>query len=174
MMALMGAEGRYEDWVYLMMLEREWKRPLTEEDQYTKVFEGSRPSARASVVLTFWSYFETRIDRLVRHALRAMPAAIADDLLRRHGSVSARLERLHTILFGASYWSDLKELGYADVAELLANTRERRNQFVHGKPAAIDDELVTTLVSLLKREHEAWISVFNKRAAPYRLSTGAK
>ena len=26
-LAAMGAEGRYEDWVYLQMIEREWKRP---------------------------------------------------------------------------------------------------------------------------------------------------
>jgi hypothetical protein len=24
----MGAEGRYEDWIYLRMMEREWKRPI--------------------------------------------------------------------------------------------------------------------------------------------------
>src|SRR5258708_4504153 len=31
--AVPGAEGRYEDWVYLQMMEREWKRPVLEEDR---------------------------------------------------------------------------------------------------------------------------------------------
>src|SRR5690349_15507725 len=31
--AFAGAEGRYEDWMYLQMLEREWKRPPTDADQ---------------------------------------------------------------------------------------------------------------------------------------------
>jgi hypothetical protein len=32
--AVMGAEGRYEDWVYLRMIEREWKRPVLEQDRF--------------------------------------------------------------------------------------------------------------------------------------------
>jgi hypothetical protein len=32
--AFMGAEGRYEDWVYLGMIEREWKRTVKEEDRF--------------------------------------------------------------------------------------------------------------------------------------------
>jgi hypothetical protein len=31
-MPSMGAEGRYEDWVYLQLLEREWNRPVTETE----------------------------------------------------------------------------------------------------------------------------------------------
>src|SRR5579871_2311601 len=29
-MAFLGAEGRFEDYIYLDMLEREWKRPVSE------------------------------------------------------------------------------------------------------------------------------------------------
>ena len=39
--AFIGAEGRYEDWVYLGMIEREWKRPVQEEDRFP-VFRGGR------------------------------------------------------------------------------------------------------------------------------------
>src|SRR4051812_33600121 len=65
MPAFMGAEGRYEDWVYLSMLEREWKRPLTDADRFLNISEGSRPTPRAVIVIVFWSYFETRIERLL-------------------------------------------------------------------------------------------------------------
>src|ERR1035437_1858876 len=39
-----GAEARYEDWVYLRMLQREWTRPLAEIDLLQDIPEGSRPS----------------------------------------------------------------------------------------------------------------------------------
>src|SRR4029077_7645866 len=51
--AAMGAEGRYEDWVYLEMLEREWKRPLTDEDRFLNIGEANRPAARAVIVIIF-------------------------------------------------------------------------------------------------------------------------
>ena len=34
-----GAEGRYEDWIYLRMLEREWLRPV-EADLYDSIPKG--------------------------------------------------------------------------------------------------------------------------------------
>jgi hypothetical protein len=46
----------------------------------------------------------------------------------------------------------------------LAKVQEQRNQFAHGQPQAIDDNLVKSVVEKLKVEHEAWIAVFNKRA----------
>jgi hypothetical protein len=65
----MGAEGRYEDWVYLGMMEREWKRPVADDDRFSVFSRESAPSPRASIVLLFWSYFETRIERLLRAGL---------------------------------------------------------------------------------------------------------
>src|SRR5579859_3248728 len=59
MMVSMGAEGRYEDWVYLQMMEREWKRPVQPEDNFPDSSPGAGPSPRASIVILFWSYFET-------------------------------------------------------------------------------------------------------------------
>ena len=162
--AFMGAEGRYEDWVYLKMLEREWLRPLSEEDRFLDVSESSRPSARAIVILVFWTYFETRIERLFREAMRDLPEKVAKDLLRRYESISARLEQLYKVIFSTTYSSDLKDLGFANVAELLERVRQKRNQFMHGQPEAIDDTLVEDLVAHLKDEHESWIAVFNKRA----------
>src|SRR5580700_9122803 len=79
--AVSGAEGRYEDWVYLRMIEREWKRPVLEEDRFPGSSLDAGPSPRASLVILFWSYFETRIERLLRAALCGVPSRILDDTL---------------------------------------------------------------------------------------------
>jgi hypothetical protein len=51
----------------------------------------------------------------------------------------------------------------------IADTEEEEirdgNLFAHGQPQAIDDALVKTVVENIKVEHEAWIAVFNLRAA---------
>jgi hypothetical protein len=160
-----GGENRYEDWVYLMMLEREWKRELSGADYLPGVIQSAKPSPRASVVLVFWSYFETRINRLIEEATRSLPTGVARDLLKRHSQIGSRLERLYNVLFATTYWSDLENVGYANVANALRSVQQRRNRFVHGHPEAIDDELVLTLVGILREEHEAWITVFNHRVS---------
>ena len=73
--AFCGAEGRHEDWIYLRMLEREWLRPV-EAVLYNSIPQDHRPSARAIVVLVFWSSFSaevlaelSRIANRGRHAL---------------------------------------------------------------------------------------------------------
>jgi hypothetical protein len=161
----MGAEGRYEDWVYLMMLEREWKRPLAETDGFQQIIESKRPSARAVLVVVFWSYFETRIERLLRESMRHIPENVRSDLLRRYSSIGSRLDRLYRILFSSTYSSDLQDVGCPRVASLIQEIQARRNDFAHGSPEAITDTLVSDLVAGLKDEHEAWIAVFNKRTA---------
>ena len=165
--AFMGAEGRYEDWVYLSMLETEWTRPLTDSDRFLNISEDKRPAARSVIVLVFWSYFETRIDRLFRESLCTIPDPIVADLLRRYSSVGSRLDRLYRTVFSTTYWGDLNELGFQTVSNLLQSVQQRRNEFMHGKPEAIDDTLVADLVAGLKDEHEAWIAVFNRRAAQH-------
>lgn len=163
--AFMGAEGRYEDWVYLGMMEREWKRPVVPDDYFPSSLLEPRPSPRASIVLLFWSYFETRIERLFRQALRDMPPSILDDLLRRYSAIGARLNDLYRVAFDSTYRSDLESVGHEQTWGHLAKIQERRNQFAHGQPQAIDDGLVKVVVENLRLEHEAWIAVFNKRVA---------
>jgi len=158
----MGAEGRYEDYIFLQMLEREWGRPVAEFDRLT---HAEAPSARSALVLLFWSYFETRVERLHRSAMRGFPLAVQDKLLKRHGSVGNQLHELYRKRFRATYFDDLRSLGFAEVAELLIDLHDRRNQFVHGHPQSITDETVLALVVSLKAQHEAWIAVYNHRAA---------
>ena len=163
-MALMGAEERYEDYVYLQILEREWLKPLTDDDLFLDIFEAHRPAPRAAVVLIFWTYFESRVGRIFREALKNFPEGIRSDLLNRYDSIGTRLDRLYRLLFKATYFSDLQTLGFGKIASLLATIQKRRNEFVHGTPSAIDQRLVEDLVSSLKEEHESWIAIFNLRA----------
>jgi hypothetical protein len=156
----MGAEGRYEDWIYLQLLEREWKRPVEASDQ--EVTNGL--TARAAIVLVFWTYFETRIERLLQCSMQHISEPIAKDLLCRYNSIGSRLNKLYKLLFSLNYWEELEQLGFKDIAVLLKQVHEKRNEFVHGDPESIDDTLVTNLVKALQQEHESWIAAFNKRA----------
>jgi hypothetical protein len=61
-------------------------------------------------------------------------------------------------------YSDLESLGFENIAKLLHRVQEKRNEFMHGKPEAIDDTLIEDIVGSLKEEHESWIKVFNLRA----------
>lgn len=161
----MGAEGRYEDWLYLGMLEREWKRPVTESDRLPESGAGGHPSARAAIVVLFWSYFETRIERLLRAAIRTVPPRLMEDAFQRYSSIGSRLDRFYRVLFKTTYWADLADLGYEDIRRHLSLVKDRRNAFAHGDPRAIDDALVAAVVGNLRREHEAWIAVYNRRGA---------
>lgn len=162
----MGAEGRYEDYVYLNMLEYEWRRPVSKYDELSFLNQDKRPAAKAIIVLIFWTYFETRIERLLDVAMRDIPYSIRQNLFKRYQSISTRTDDLYKIIFGKtnSYFLDLDSLGFQNIAQLLHRIQSKRNEFMHGNPEAIDDELIEDIVKLLKEEHESWIKVFNLRA----------
>jgi hypothetical protein len=161
--AFAGAEGRYEDYIYLQMLQREWERPVAEFERFSHFDDAERPSARAALVLLFWGYFETRIERLHRTAMRTLPQRVLDDELRRYSGIGSRLYDLYKIFFETNYFDDLRAQGFVTVADLLKNIHECRNEFTHGKPQAINDAMVNALVENLKAEHDAWIAVYNSR-----------
>ena len=169
--ATMGAEGRYEDYTYVTMLEEEWLRPA-KPDLYALIPEHRRPSARAIVVLIFWTYFETRIERLYRETAPSVPRTVMGHLLKRNPTVGRRLDDLYEVVFSTTYFADLTELGYGRVADLLRRVQTARNRFAHGHPESIDDSLVEDLVAGLDDEHEAWIAVFNRRLKEARKQTG--
>lgn len=162
----MGAEGRYEDYVYLNMLEYEWRRPVSKYDEFSFLNQDKRPAAKAIIVLVFWTYFETRIERLLDGAMRDIPNSIRQNLFKRYQSISTRTDDLYKVIFGKtnSYFLDLDSLGFQNIAKLLRRIQYKRNEFMHGNPEAIDDELIEDIVRLLKEEHESWIKVFNLRA----------
>ena len=157
-----GAEGRIEDYMYLNMLEREWRRPLTDAGP-ERAGSPIVASQRAAIVILYWSYFENRFERLLRDGMRNLPPRVTEDLLGRYVTIGARTDRLYRVLFDASFRADLATLGFERVGQHLDRVQERRNAFAHGEPAAIDDALVKVVVENLKSEHEAWIAVFNHR-----------
>lgn len=159
----MGAEGRYEDYIYLQMLQREWERPVVEFQAFAHSTHAERPSAQAALLLLFWGYFETRIERIHRSAMRKLPQRVLEDQLKRYSGVGNRLFDLYRIFFGTTYFDDLRDQGFAAIADLLTDIHRRRNEFSHGKPQAISEALVKALVENLKAEHEAWIAVYNSR-----------
>ena len=160
-----GAEERYEDYVYLQLMKREWERVERDSELQHGVPHTENVSAGASLVLLFWTYFETRIERLLRDGLRSIPPRFLKDALKRHSSISARLKDFYKIAFDSTYHDDLIKLEYADVSHHLKEVHRRRNAFVHGDPHSIDDSLATAVVAMLKQDHEAWIAVYNLRVA---------
>lgn len=160
---LMGAEGGYEDYIYLSLLEREWNRMRRDRESQDPSPYSAPISLGAPIVLLFWTYFESRINRLLRDALRNVPTGLLNDALSRHSSIKARLATFYKIAFDTTYYADLDELGYPELGGFLSNVMLKRNQFIHGNPASIDDALAEKIVESLKREHDAWIDVYNRR-----------
>jgi len=161
--AYAGAETRYEDYVYLQLMEREWDRMSRDSSPQDRLRHTEQISTGASVVLLFWTYFETRLEHLLRDGLRHVPPSFLEDALNRYSTVGARLDRFYKIAFDSTYHSDLKFLGYSDVSVHLKEVQRQRNAFIHGSPQSIDDSLATAVVEMLKQEHEAWIAVYNDR-----------
>jgi len=169
--AFCGAEGRREDYQLLALMEREWRRPQIESADQSWLTSGM--SERASVVLLFWTYFESRMNRLVRLGLRSLPVNVQKDLLSRYDSVTSHTKQLYQILFGVKYLDDLIAVGAESIGGHLARVQDARNRFVHGDPEALSDALVEAVVSNLKAEHDAWIAVFNRRILMMRLPAKA-
>ena len=149
----MGAETRYEDYVYLQLMEREWERMTRDSASQNRLPHTGQVSTGASLVLLFWTYFETRLEQLLRDGLRHIPPSFLEDALNRYSSVGARLERFYRIAFDSTYHTDLVSLGHSDVSAHLTRIQKQRNAFIHGSPQSIDDSLAISVVEMLKREH---------------------
>ncbi len=169
--ASMGAEGRLEDWLYPDLIQREWLRPASTCAE--GMLRHSQISERATVVLLFWTYFEGRIERLVRLGMKQMSEAMREDILGRYSSVGARMDRLYKLVFGTTYFHDLRAVNAEPIVSLLAEVQRRRNEFAHGMPSAITDDLAQQVVASMKDEHFAWIAVFNRRVAALRANPPA-
>jgi hypothetical protein len=156
------------DWspyVMLQLMEREWLRPLPMNGTLSVVPRSNSPSSRVLLVLVFWTYFESLMGWFYETATSGLPGTVGPDLLRRYSFIGARLDRLHKILFGATYRDDLNTLGFGTIWDHLANVQQQRNAFMHGNPEAITDSLVEDTARLIPEFHEAWIASFNVRCA---------
>src|ERR1035437_7305915 len=47
-----GAEGRYEDYIYLQMLQREWERPTAEFERFSHFADSERPPRPVATMFT--------------------------------------------------------------------------------------------------------------------------
>ena len=159
--AFRGAEGRYEDYMYLQLMEREWMRPILSETGNFSLLSGT--SDKVSIVLLFWTYFETRIERLLRIGLSGTPNNLAEDALDRYSSIGTRLDKFYKVVFNTTYQKDLQSLERHDLWLHLKEIQKKRNEFIHGNPKAIDDALILRVVENIKIEHESWVKIFNKR-----------
>lgn len=97
MPAFNGAEERVEDYHLLALMEREWTRPLNPAAAPSWLTSGT--SERATVVLLFWIYFESRMRRVIDIGLQPLSASIRQDLLNRYGTVTGHMRNLYEILF---------------------------------------------------------------------------
>jgi hypothetical protein len=145
----------------MQMMQREWTRS-TSDHEFETFPMLKLMSTKASVVLLYWTYFETRIERLLKVGLDGIPDHLSKDMLSRYSSISARLDKLYKVVFDSTYYNDLKALGYEHLVSHITHVQKKRNEFIHGNPRAIDDELVYSVVRNLQEDHEAWIKIYNK------------
>jgi hypothetical protein len=145
----------------LSLMKREWERPLTNDPAWRA--SGKEPSQRMVIVILFWTLFEHLMDRLLEAGLATVPEAIRDDLMRRHGTIGRRMDRLYKLTFSAGMKDDLAAVGHANVFDHLLQVQSRRNEFVHGNSEAIDDDLVSQVVERLPDVQAAWVALFNYR-----------
>lgn len=167
-----GAEGRREDYQLLALMEREWGRPLNNSLDRTWLTSGM--SDRAAVVILYWTYFESRMNRLVQIGLQTLPRNVQKDLSVRYDSVTSHMNQLYRILFDVRYFDDLASVGAESISGHLARIQDARNRFVHGDPEALSDAVVEAVVRRLKSEHDVWIEVYNRRMGVLRKAAPGK
>lgn len=151
----------WSQYALLTMMHRDWTRPLSpvQSPRTNKI------SPRALVVLVFWTFFESLMDWFYVSAMAELPSGVRENLLSRHSFIGARMNGLHRVLFARKYSSDLKDVGGDRIALHLERLQRSRNDFIHGNPEAIDDDLVVETVRLFPEFCEVWIRSFNLRCA---------
>jgi hypothetical protein len=153
----------WSTYVLLQLMQREWERPLAERVFFGSTPPEKRPSQRLAIVILFWTLFEGLMDKFMDAGLADLPDGVRKDLLRRYGTIGSRLDRLYRLIWSTTLWDDLHTLGFGKEARHLANVQERRNDFVHGNPESIDDDLVQATVENLQTVQQGWIAVYNMR-----------
>lgn len=155
----------WADYVLLQLMHEEWQRPLDAARSFAGIPESARPSPRVLIVILFWTFFESLMQRLFETALKSLPGAISRDLLRRYSSIGSRIDQLYSITFESSLKTDLSNLGHAELWQHLTDVQKRRNAFIHGEPSSINEETVNKTVMHLPAVQHAWIDLFNSRCA---------
>lgn len=147
----------YPTWTLLDHIRLEWERPVS------ATRSGRVSAPRLVIVILFWTLFEVLMERFYGAAFADLPGDLRTELLQRNANMGARLDRLYKRRWGVTFWDDLSAEGYAEAAAHLKRVQARRNAFVHGDPAAIDDDLVASTVAQLEAVQLGWVALFNKR-----------
>lgn len=155
----------WSDYVLLKLMHVEWSRQPGHSDTIGGLPPDKRPSQRVILVILFWTMFERLMQRFFDSALKTLRQPIADDLLRRHAMIGARLDRLYPLLFDVSFAQDLASVGYPETYAHITSVQRARNAFIHGEPQAVTDAIVDATVNRLPEVHRAWIALYNKRCA---------
>jgi len=146
--------------VLLKLMQEEWKRPFNTDLSQDIYFKTSQ---RVIIVLLFWTQFETLIEQLLSTGMRTLPQGVSKLLLNKYHQITSRLQTLYPLLFQSTLSKDLVALGYIELNKLLEEVRIKRNDFLHGKPEAIDEDLVQRTVQQIPNLQEAWIKIYNLR-----------
>lgn len=159
-----GADS-WSDYVVLKLMHQEWQRPIDTSEFDSSFPQDKRPSPRVIIVILYWSLFEGLMDRLFEMAMREFPSSVSRDLLQRYSSIGSRLDRLYRIIFDTTFESDLSAIGYSHLYPHITEVQNKRNEFVHGNPEAINDGLIESILCHYHDLTDAWIRLFNLRCA---------
>jgi hypothetical protein len=146
--------------LYINLLQREWELPESIPDSRLNLWNTGVPQ-KYGIVLLFWSYFEHLMDVLLTQGLRDTPARIADHLMNRNNSVGQRMGKFYQLVFNRKFNEDLKDLGYGYIYEHLKNLQQKRNEFIHGNPQSITEELLNDTLRYFPDTLQAWILLYN-------------
>jgi hypothetical protein len=151
----------YTSYSILELMRLEWERPVSSHNDRAE--SAYKIPERLLIVILFWSLFENLMDVFFTKALRKIPPNISDDLLSRYGTIGSRMDRLYKLLFSITLKDDLISIGKEKISEHLKQLQNKRNEFIHGKPYAIDEKLINETLSELQETQGAWIQLYNKR-----------
>lgn len=158
----MGAMD-YTVYTLLRLIQREWEREFSDENIFDGMGEKEHPSQKLIIVILFWSLFEALMDKLFEHGMHNLSQAISKDLSKRYFSIGSRLDKLYTILFESKFGRDFSRVSNNNLYSTLLEIKNIRNEFIHGNPQVITDEIVAKVVYSLNPIQKAWIELYNLR-----------
>lgn len=160
-MTMMGAIS-WTVYMLLQLIQNEWER-LELNDIFIDVDDGHKPSEKLVIVILFWSLFESLMEEFFEDSMKELPKKVKTDLLKRYFSISIRLDILYPILHDSSFKKDFAQVGNEKITKFIKKVHKARNEFIHGQPEKITDELVNETILMLEPVQKTWIALYNLR-----------
>lgn len=142
-------------YVMLRQIQMDLHRPMP------SAFKAQGSGTRVMVPLMFWVMFEIMMDAFMRSALANHPDS---ERLLKQPYIGGRIDKLYRDCWGLTFWKDLERIEAVEAARTLQRLQDRRNAFIHGDPEAIDDVLVSEVMTNSATISLSWIQLFNERA----------